>query len=118
MLLGNLIFLPFYGAGMFFIAIGGILAGLPELIIIILVFVSLAPWITRHLLFWCAAAPFLIVIVWLAFEWQDFSLRGDLYWYLSLRGTWQRATLAFACASFGSALFWYWNRDLHAASVT
>jgi uncharacterized membrane protein YkvI len=113
MIAGNLIFFPFYGMVVFFTAIVGILAGLPELIITLLVFISLKPWIMRYLLFCCAVAPFLIVIAWLSFEWMDFSQRGhDIYWYLSLRGTWDRATLAFACASFASALFWYWNRDV------
>jgi hypothetical protein len=51
-------------------------------------------------------------MVWLFVEWEtNYSNRGfDLYWYLALRNVWERAVLAFVCASISSALFWYWNR--------
>jgi hypothetical protein len=91
--------------------VGGAFLGLPELVLTILIFVLLRRLILRHLLLWCVAAPFLITAAWLAAEWSgDYSSRApDIFWYLSSRGTWERAALAFSSASFASALFWYWN---------
>jgi hypothetical protein len=109
LVVGNLMFVPVFGVVAIFTMIVGILAGLPEFLVTILIFVSFRSSILRYPLPWCAAAPFLTTAMWLAVEWFDgFSSRGhDVYWYLSLPGTWERAALAFSCAAVGSALFWY-----------
>jgi hypothetical protein len=109
LVVGNLLFVPVFGPVAIFTMMVGILAGLPELCAAILLFVVCRNWILRHPAPWCAAAPFLITAMWLAIEWFDgFSSRGhDVYWYLSLPGTRQRAALAFSCAAAGSVLFWY-----------
>jgi hypothetical protein len=109
LVVGNLLFVPVLGPIATFTMIVGILAGLPELVVTILLFVACRGSIVRYPAPWCVAAPFLITAMWLAVEWFDgFSSRGhDLYWYLTLPGTRERAALAFSCAAAGSALFWY-----------
>jgi hypothetical protein len=116
MIVGNLVFVPFFGANAIFTIFGGAFLGLPELALTILIFISFRRSILRHLMPWCVVAPFLITAVWIAVEWSgNYSTRGhDIYWYLSLRGTWDRAALAFSSASFASALFWYWNSRANA----
>lgn len=95
------------------------LLSLPILGLTIVIFVLLRRWILGNLLSCCVVAPFLVVVVWLAFEWQtNFSHRGrDLYWYLSLRGVWDGTLIAFTCSAIASALFWYWNRHKGAGDV-
>jgi len=109
LVVGNLLFVPVFGPVAIFTMIVGIWAGLPELLLTILLFVACRSSILRHPAPWCVAAPFLITAMWLAVEWFDgFSSRGhDVYWYLSLPGTRERAALAFSCAAAGSVLFWY-----------
>jgi hypothetical protein len=85
---------------------------LPILGLTIVIFALLRRWILENLLSYCVVAPFLVAVAWLAFDWHtNFSYRGrDLAWYLSLRGVWDRASIAFTCSVIASALFWLWNR--------
>jgi ABC-type antimicrobial peptide transport system permease subunit len=109
---GNLIFIPYTGPTAVVLAFGGAFFALPILVLVMVVFALMRDGILRHLAIWCIVAPWLIVVIWLVVEWEtDYSHRGhDIYWYFSLRNVWERAVLAFTCASISSALFWYWNR--------
>jgi hypothetical protein len=95
------------------------LLSLPLLGLTIAIFALLRRWILGNLLSYCVVAPFLVAVAWVAFEWHtNFSYRGrDLYWYLSLRGVWDRALIAFTCSAIASALFWCWNRYEGAGDV-
>jgi hypothetical protein len=107
---GSLIFAPLYGPVVIVLGVGGVFLGLPELVLVILVFVLFHRSILRHLLPWCLAAPFLITTAWLAIDWNVLLSRApNAYTYWASRGTWDRAALAFTSASFASALFWYFQ---------
>jgi hypothetical protein len=108
---GNLLFFPYSGVLAPILVVGGALLALPILILVIAVFALARKTILRHLALWCVIAPFLIAVIWLLLDWEtSYSSRFDLYRYLALRAVWERALLAFVCASISSALFWYWNR--------
>jgi hypothetical protein len=111
--IGNLVLVPLFGELVIALIPGGILLGLPILLVALLVFALMKNQILPRLLLWCLATPFLAVLVWLTLEWQfNYSNRGhDLSWYLSLRNVWERASLCFTCAGIGTAFFWYWNRN-------
>jgi hypothetical protein len=115
LLAGTLIWASYFGApGIGFVfAFAGAFVGLPILLVAVVIFVVLCKSVLRNLSLWCMSAPFIVVVLWLTLEWElNYSNRGhDIYWYLSLRNVWERAGLAFTCASISSTLFWYWNRD-------
>jgi hypothetical protein len=117
LIVGNLIFIPYTGLVALILAFGGAFFALPILVLVLVVFVLMRDGILRHLAIWCMVAPWFVVVIWLIVEWEsDFSHRGhDIYWYFSLRNVWERAVLAFICASISSALSWYWN---HAEVLT
>jgi len=118
-IIGNLVFVPFYGLVVIFTIVGGWFIGIPLLVLTILIFLLFRRSIVRHPLPWCVAAPFLIAALWLAFEWDIYSSRApDMYWFLSLRGVWERTALVFSSASFASALFWYCIRHANGAFAT
>ena len=118
-IIGNLVFVPFYGPVVIFTIIGGWFIGIPLLVLTILIFLLFRRSILKHPLPWCVAAPFSIATVWLAFEWSIYSSRApDIYWFLSLRNVWEQTALAFSSASFASALFWYCNRRADGALAT
>jgi hypothetical protein len=112
LVVGNLIFIPYTGPLAPALILGGAFLALPVLLLVVVVFAVARKAILRHLAIWCAVAPCLVVMTWLFVEWEtNYSNRGsDVYWYLALRNVWERAALAFICASISSALFWYWNR--------
>jgi ABC-type antimicrobial peptide transport system permease subunit len=112
LIVGNLIFILCTGSLALVLAFGGTFFALPILVLVVVVFALMSDRILRYLAIWCIIAPWLVVVIWLAVEWEtNYSHRGhDIYWYLSLRNVWERAVLAFTCASVSSALFWHWNR--------
>jgi hypothetical protein len=116
---GNLVFILYLGPVVIFTIVVGWLAGVPVLVVAILIFFLFRRSIVRHPLPWCVAAPFLIAALWLAFEWNIYSSRApDMYWFLSLRGVWDRTALVLSSASFASALFWYCIRHANGAFAT
>ena len=121
LVVGNLIFIPYSGLPLALsLAFGGGFFSFPILVLVVAVFALMRGGILRHLAICCLVAPWLVVTIWLLMEWEtDYSHRGhDIYWYLSLRSVWERAVLAFTCASVSSALFWHWNRaDVRQPSV-
>jgi hypothetical protein len=70
MIVGNLVFVPFFGPVVIFTIMGGAVLGLPELALTIFVFTLFRRSILRHSLPWCVVAPFLITTAWLAVEWS------------------------------------------------
>ena len=114
---GNLIFMPYSGLLALLLPFVGAIYALPFLILVVVMFALMRDRILRHLAIWCIVAPCLVVTIWLLVEWEMiYSHRGqDIYWYLSLRIVWERAALAFTCASASSAIFWRWNRTRPAA---
>lgn len=109
---GNLLFFPLNPVLAPALFVGGLLAALPELVVVLTAFVLFREHIIRKLFYYCLGAPLLIVLIWLIVEWNtNYYSRGQsIEWYLSLRNVWERAILAFVCSSISSYLFWRWNR--------
>ena len=80
---GNLIFMPYTGPlAIAFIIVGAVLT-LPILVLVLLTFAAMRNTVLRNLSLWCLSAPFFVILVWLALEWEfNYSNRGhDIYWY-------------------------------------
>jgi hypothetical protein len=109
---GSLIVMPYAGRVAPVLGIGGVFFALPLLVLVVVVFAMLRDRILRHLTLWCLVAPWLVTAAWLVLEWEtNYSHRGhDILWYLGLQNVWERAALAWICASVSSVLFWRWNR--------
>jgi hypothetical protein len=93
-------------AAFLFGAVGAAMAA-PLLVVAVAVFRGFRDRIERHLLVWCALVPLMAAIVWLTMEWLlIYQFRGfGLFWFLSLKGVWERVGFALLSASISSALF-------------
>ena len=115
---GNMLIALFAGPLAVFYLIGAAIFGVPALIVTILIFVIFRNSIRRRTLPWCIAAPFAVALFWLTLESQTnySNWEHDIFGYLSERVVWERAALAFICATISAGLFWCWNRKQNLAA--
>lgn len=122
LMLGGAAFGAYFGGlvlGVFIAVVGGLTYALPLLGIAISLLIAFFGSIQRRLLIWCLLAPIAVVPLWLVFEYQvAFMNRGMSFsHYLTLRHVWDRAILAFICATISSSIFYFWNRRCPAAAA-
>jgi hypothetical protein len=108
---GNIVLLPWVRELAIPFIVGGTILAVPLFLFALLVLLLFCNHVQRHLFIWCVLAPFAVVSGWLLVDYIGyFGVRFSLREHLSLRNVWERALLAFVCASASSVLFYVWNR--------
>jgi hypothetical protein len=113
LMVGTLIFLPYFGAFAPSLVMIGALTAWPLLVVALVVLWLFRESIDRHLLAWCLAAPFAVSMGWLLLDYVSAFVPSGWGFgrYLWDRGTWEQAALAFACAAASAAAFHLLSRS-------
>ena len=99
----------------FFVLLAASLLGIPFLVLAICIFFVFRTNVRDHLPVWCAANPFIVLLLVIAVEWATLAPHVDPSKYFIMRPTLETYGITFACASGSAFLFWFLNRK---SSVT
>lgn len=92
----------------FIVALGAVYLSFPALLVSVLILLIFRKHISRNLIAWCLAAPFVVTVVHFAFEYAlVFGGRDPFIHYLSLSDVWERAGFSLTVAIIAAVTF-YW----------